>query len=731
MESRPDTDNMEPVLPADPASMMDGFEPLDDDGDTDLIDEDPEDAPRPATRRRAARRLRAAAPRPTAARPAAPQPAPQSVSTEVVLPEAESPPPEEDSEQEATKRDFDSWAQSYDWDAPQMKSKLKRLAPANYHGVKLIGFLDEKHNAAFSEAEIAGRYGGGSFEMSVIGYDKKGKYRQLAHKQIHIAGDPRTDREALPPSYEDDGDFYLDEGPPPPPTYQPAGGRTAPRGVRRPGYAAPTAVAEDGTRQQALEMLNEQFNWMRNGMGRKPGEETQSLKQAELIRSSLENAATLHVEGAQAMMKEKDSIVAEQRRVAEREIDMAQQRVVEAQKEKDKAIAEANTRAENFRTEREQTREELRKIEGRMHEERDQIQKDMTSRLDEVRASGNQLLTLLLPQQQLQAQAQIDMTMKMYEARLSNMETRHTSQLTSLEKSYEVRVQTQQDLFRMQHDAAKSMYESRVRQLEHDLTTARDEVRTLTSKLDDVRKELVLEVQKATKAGSPAEQLTQLGGLVEMITGIQDTIGGGKKGGDGDDLTDGIDNPIAKTGARLLDKFIGVVPNITEAISAMRANAAAGPPAGAQTYAGQQQQMQQMPQQQMPQMQPQQQRVVRRLPPGAAQSGAGMLPPVGPGAAPTPVAKRKTTPISKEDLVIAIRFINGALEQVTPPPPDDFARAAMTAVSNATLRELARRPPDRVIAELEQAGILTGRAASADGRVFVTEVLKALKTKVL
>ena len=721
-------DGLEPVLPS---ALEDVGDVNTGDDDIDLIDEDPdegEEAPRARPRPRRLPRRRAA--RAVAAAPAAAAVAPEDPPAEM----------EEEPEREAAQRDFDTWASMFDWDKPQMKAKLKRFAPANYRGLKIAGFLDEKLNEAFTEAEIAGRFGGGTYEMAVAGFDRKNKYRQLGHKQVHIAGEPRLTDDSMPsrsndPNYDPADDFYLDEGPALPPSH-----RMPPRPVRRrPAYLGPAVSEDDGTKRQSLEMLEKQFEWMRDRSEHRPGDETQSLQHAEMLRTSFENAAGLQISGAQKMLAEKDRIVDEQRKLADKEVDMAAKRLQEAREERDKAIAEANMRAETFRAEREQTREELRKIEGQMSQERTRIQDDMAKRLDEVRASGNQLLALLLPQQQSQAQAQLDMTMKMYEARLQNMEARHTSQLTSLEKSYELRMSTQADLFKTQIVATQTMYEGRGKQLEHDLTVARDEVKTLTNRLDDVRKELITEVQRATKAASPGEQLTQLGALVETITGIQDVLGSGKKEG-GDDLTDGLDSPIAKTGARLLDKFIGVVPNITEAIATLRNQPAnAGPqggPTAAQGWpqpmmlpqvAGQPQMQQYQQQQQQQQQQPR-----RRV--SAGPPAPGMLPPVGgpqPVQAPTAVPKPKRTPVSKEALVTAVRYINSALEQPTPPAPDDFARAAMGVVDNATLRELAKRPADRVVSELETAGILTGRAASEEGRVFVVEVLKALKTKVL
>ena len=76
-------------------------------------------------------------------------------------------------------------------------------------------------------------------------------------------------------------------------------------------------------------------------------------------------------------------------------------------------------------------------------------------------------------------------------------------------------------------------------------------------------------------------------------------------------------------------------------------------------------------------------------------------------------------------------YINATLDQSNPPPPADFARSIPGQVDNDVLRELARRPPDRVVEELNSKGILIGTCATEIGQAYITEMLIALKPLVL
>ena len=76
-------------------------------------------------------------------------------------------------------------------------------------------------------------------------------------------------------------------------------------------------------------------------------------------------------------------------------------------------------------------------------------------------------------------------------------------------------------------------------------------------------------------------------------------------------------------------------------------------------------------------------------------------------------------------------YINSALAGGTPPGPADFARAAQGQIDNDVLRELARRPPERVVQELDAKSILIGTCATAEGQAYIVELLRELKPLVL
>ncbi len=96
-----------------------------------------------------------------------------------------------------------------------------------------------------------------------------------------------------------------------------------------------------------------------------------------------------------------------------------------------------------------------------------------------------------------------------------------------------------------------------------------------------------------------------------------------------------------------------------------------------------------------------------------------------------PKPKKPGKKISRDQLDLAVVFINGALDNMTPPSPEDFARSAQGTVDNDVLRELARRPPERVVHELDSKGILIGTCATPPGKAYIVEMLTALKPLVL
>jgi len=328
-----------------------------------------------------------------------------------------------------------------------------------------------------------------------------------------------------------------------------------------------------------------------------------------------------------------------------------------------------------------------------------------------VQASGNELLIALLTNAQNTSATQLGTTVQAYDQRLATAEATHQAALQNVTMSYENRLKALETFFQSQVETSKQMAIAREQQLASQAESLREENKRLTERLDDARDSLMREIQRVAKTQDPMEQLGKMEGLFGTLTGIKDALGVGGGGGGGGDLGEGMDNPAFQMLGQLGDKLLNVVPNITDAIMATKGQGTTPPQRPALPPIQQRPPGPPRPPQQRPALPPpQQQGMPQQRPP---------QPPQGPPQA--------AVRVSKAELQKAIFFINNVLQRAPVPPPAELARGALGIVDNAVLMELAKRRPDKVIAELLGAGLLTGSSASPEGQQYVGELLGELR----
>jgi hypothetical protein len=306
------------------------------------------------------------------------------------------------------------------------------------------------------------------------------------------------------------------------------------------------------------------------------------------------------------------------------------------------------------------------------------------------------------------AAEQVKMVVAQYSAREERAAAQHASEIAAINQMHEVQLKiqaqqhaTQTAMMNQMHDNNATLLKAQIEGLKAEISVLRQQLEEARRTVDRARDELMNRIT-SQKESNPLDQMQQFASILEMAKSI---TGGGEEGGSaGAGLED---NPILANIFRLGDKAL---PVVQEALAARRQ--AGGPPPGMQGpppgygyppgYGPpQQMQQQQYYPQPMPQPMPQQRRVI---------------------APQQPKMKR-------EDLVAAIDFINGVLSQPEPLPIDDVARGAIATQDSAVLKQLCKRTPEKLLAKLEEEGILVGNCATERGRAYTIQLLKALKEK--
>lgn len=580
--------------------------------------------------------------------------------------------------EDAERYDYDSWIDRWEWSEPGMKCKVERKSPQSHPGpngqrVSVAGALGTFENKGMTEDEIRREFGGGTFDISVIGFrdTKKGpRNMRLSHKALVIPGNPRTDNLGI------GEDAYAAE--------------SAPTG-RRSGASEnsdPWAKIVDTSVSQLHQRADIQSK--------------QSAQTVQAVSQQFHEAANMKVQAADKLIQDTQRLAREQVESAQRRVEEIREQAEQARKEKDQALAAVHEANE------------------RILRERQVMEVELSKRLQTVHGDSNNLISTLLPQAQQQAQQQINMMMTMFESRLTSAESSYQSRLDNLDVSYSQRLAAQADLFKSQMESAKQLSHGRIQHLELELQSARAEKTLVAGQLEEVRNRLMEEISKMNKSQDPEQQMVKLGSLMETVKAMTGFGGGEEK-----DTTTG--NAIIDAISSNIGKISEIVPHVTQAMTA-KANADAFTAQAAMRQPPQQMQQvqQQRPQQQMQQLQAPQQMQQMQRPQQQPQRPQQRQAPrrQAPRQAPPKQAGGK---IKREDLDNAMVYINAALTSTPDLNVESFASMVKGSVPNDMLKILSTPNPEDVVNDLEQKGVLHGVVSTDKGKSFLLDLLVHLK----
>lgn len=361
---------------------------------------------------------------------------------------------------------------------------------------------------------------------------------------------------------------------------------------------------------------------------------------------------------------------------AKRQVEMAEQRYNEAAKAAEAARAEV-----------------------------DKMQRETAEKIQRATAESQGMLGTLLPVFSENASRQVDSMTQTFLQREARIEAQHAKEVDALYRQHEAEVRQRE----MQHGAEMTrletvytgqlqMLQTQVQQLQMQLEVERRDNTALRNDMAQLRNE---QVANLLKQSDPIEKLQQLGSLRDVVGEMLPGLGGGD-GGDGlsEDAPDWM---------KMINSVAGYVgPAIGQVLEARQQQGA-----GAQ-------------QQQLAAMQYQQMLAAQQQAAGYP-GGQAMVPAQRPPArAGTPNAQAAgQVAFDRADLAAAVDMLNSIMDSGT--PAADAASAATKHLPHDMLRELARRTPEKVLDQLEQAGVLHGSLLTAEGRTYGVAFLKALR----
>lgn len=389
----------------------------------------------------------------------------------------------------------------------------------------------------------------------------------------------------------------------------------------------------------------------------------------------------------------------------------AEQRIAAKEAAADERSRAATEMLGMEREERKRLAEKLSELELSIRTKESEMHDKVAESIKDAQGGSLALVSTLLPQMSQNAAEQVKSLAAQYSAREERAAAQHAAEIAAINQMHEVQLKiqaqqhaTQVAMMNQMHDNNATLLKAQIEGLKSEIAVLRQQLDEARRTVDRARDELMNRIT-SQKESNPLDQMQQFASILEMAKSI--TGGGGDEGASaGSGLED---NPILANIFRLGDKAL---PVVQEALAARR-QAGGGPPPGMMQgpppgygyppgYGPppQQPQQQYYPQP-MPQPMPQQRRVV------------------------APQRPR----LKREDLVAAIDFINGVLSQPEPLPIDDVARGAIATQDSAVLKELCRRTPEKLLAKLEEEGVLIGNCATERGRAYMIQLLKALKEK--
>lgn len=579
--------------------------------------------------------------------------------------------------------DLDVWGSRFDWQVPGMRMQLHRKSPPYEQGVKVAGYLESKDQASYTIDEIRNRFGGGDFEVVVIGPTglNNPKPRALNRKRFTIGGRPIINQDNIPIELRDAAPGRV-------------GGFPGMAQGRQMTGADPTAKALTEIVGGQLDALNRKVFHDEN----KTDQNANLLKNAYAEATKLAIAATQDKASAAASASEQVARMhAENARRAEAE-------------------------AARLKVEHDELREKLHSMEA-----------DVAVKIQEASGNGIGLIAQLLPQFSTSAKDQVQSVISQYAAREERQAAQYQAQVNAIHQAHDTQMKMQGSQHEMQLKVVESNFNNTITLLKGQIQNLEAEKAHLQRQLDDARrlyedarKDLMTNIMSAKQQPDTMEQFVKLAQLKDTMSELFG--GGGASAGDaGDSLADGIENPMMRSLLKVGDKVLPHIPAILD------------------TFKGRQQQMQQMYQQQPGQMPyPQQMMPPQQMMQPYPQSPQMMPQPMPPSPQPMPMVqpavnmyapqpeqppKKKRALLKKEDVMPALQFLNTILAQPEPPAVTEIIQMALMQAPHDVLKALASREPEQVIANMEAAGMFAELNNLRDerGKAYAAALLLELR----
>lgn len=218
--------------------------------------------------------------------------------------------------------DLDGFNAQFHWYWAGMKSRLKRISPQHHNGQQVAGFLEDKENSPFTEAEVKSRFGGGQFEVSAIGpREQGGNQYHLSKHRFNIAGPPNL--ASLPPEVTQKQQHSPQA-----------------QGTGSDNMAAPAQAAMVG-------IIGDELKYRREA-GSNSGTNEGALAAYSQSQEAIERAANERVKAAQESAARESILLRQRLEELNKEIDILRDQKQSSEREMESKISEASSTANNL-----------------------------------------------------------------------------------------------------------------------------------------------------------------------------------------------------------------------------------------------------------------------------------------------------------------------------------------------------------------------------------------------
>lgn len=333
----------------------------------------------------------------------------------------------------------------------------------------------------------------------------------------------------------------------------------------------------------------------------------------------------------------------------------------------------------------------------RLRVEMEQSRREMERKNSDTRNEMNNVLTSMLPTFNDNASRQVQHMMATFQAREERIETQHAKEIESLQRNHGAALQQAEMLRQAELQRIEAMFTNQLGIVQAELTSVKSQLegeRAENRKLrEEIMKNHTEQLTRFQQEQDPIANISKYAQVVEVAKEFIPSLGGG---GDGPGLSDDAPDYM-KLISQVASSF---GPAISQVLQARQEGQMQPQLTPEQAMAIQQQRMM---------MQAQQQAQQHQAPQGPPQ----LEPP------------QKVT-VSKGEMEKAMTLL--ATVKTSGTSASDAAAAAMQHINQGVLKAVAARSSGAVVSEIERHGLLPAVLSDEEGRAYLVEVLKTLRT---